>query len=165
MPLRLRDFRSVKRRLEVKAESHGITIIDDFAHHPTAIAQTLKARAHALSPAGDCGRCWSLAPIRFAAGYSRTNWRRALRVADEVVLADVFKSEAIPEGERLDPEAVVADLNASGKPARLLATRRRDRGRHCAQTAEGRRGRDPFQWRLRRNLREAARPAANNCTR
>ena len=39
----LRAFRSVKRRLEVKAEVHGITIIDDFAHHPTAIAQTLKA--------------------------------------------------------------------------------------------------------------------------
>ena len=39
----LTDFRSVKRRLEVKAEIHGITIIDDFAHHPTAIAETLKA--------------------------------------------------------------------------------------------------------------------------
>src|SRR5664279_5120298 len=39
----LRSFRSVKRRLEVKAEVHGITIIDDFAHHPTAIAETLKA--------------------------------------------------------------------------------------------------------------------------
>src|SRR6202451_3713170 len=39
----LREFHSVKRRLEVKAEVHGITIIDDFAHHPTAIAQTLKA--------------------------------------------------------------------------------------------------------------------------
>ena len=39
----LKEFRSVKRRLEVKAEIHGITIIDDFAHHPTAIAQTLKA--------------------------------------------------------------------------------------------------------------------------
>src|ERR1022692_524673 len=39
----LRAFRSVKRRLEVKAEVHGVTIIDDFAHHPTAIAETLKA--------------------------------------------------------------------------------------------------------------------------
>ncbi len=39
----LREFRSVKRRLEVKAEVYGITIIDDFAHHPTAIAATLKA--------------------------------------------------------------------------------------------------------------------------
>ncbi len=39
----LRSFRSVKRRLEVKAEVRGITIIDDFAHHPTAIAETLKA--------------------------------------------------------------------------------------------------------------------------
>ncbi len=45
---------------------------------------------------------------------------QSLAVADQVVLADVFKSEAIPENERLDPAGVVADLNSKGKPARLL---------------------------------------------
>jgi UDP-N-acetylmuramate: L-alanyl-gamma-D-glutamyl-meso-diaminopimelate ligase len=47
---------------------------------------------------------------------------RSLAVADEVVLAGIFKSEAIPEHERLDPDAVLADLRAIGKPSRLLAT-------------------------------------------
>src|ERR1017187_4217713 len=52
----LRSFRSVKRRLEVKAEVHGITIIDDFAHHPTAIAETLKA----LRTRYPCRRLWAI---------------------------------------------------------------------------------------------------------
>jgi UDP-N-acetylmuramate: L-alanyl-gamma-D-glutamyl-meso-diaminopimelate ligase len=116
----LHEFRSVKRRLEVKAEVHGVTIIDDFAHHPTAIAATLKAlRARYAGR-----RLWAILEPR-----SNTLRRKvfqhelaqSLSLADEVVLADVFKSEAIPERERLDPTGVVADLNASGKPARLLS--------------------------------------------
>jgi UDP-N-acetylmuramate: L-alanyl-gamma-D-glutamyl-meso-diaminopimelate ligase len=116
----LRAFRSVKRRLEVKAEVRGITIIDDFAHHPTAITQTLKAvRARYAGR-----RLWAVLEPR-----SNTLRRRvfqqelaeSLAIADQIVLADVFKSEAIPEHERLDPTAVVADLNASGKRARLLS--------------------------------------------
>jgi len=115
----LQEFRSVKRRLEVKAEIRGITIIDDFAHHPTAIAQTLKAIRTRY-----CGRrLWAILEPR-----SNTLRRKvfqqelaeSLAVADQVVLADVFKSEAIPENERLDPAGVVAAVNQLGKPARLL---------------------------------------------
>jgi len=117
----LRAFRSVKRRLEVKAEIHGITIIDDFAHHPTAITQTLKAvRARYAGR-----RLWAVLEPR-----SNTLRRKvfqhelaeSLAIADQIVLADVFRSEAIPEPERLDPAAVVADLNASGKQGRLLGS-------------------------------------------
>ena len=46
---------------------------------------------------------------------------QSLAVADQIILADVFKSEAIAENERLDPAGVVADLNNNGKPARLLS--------------------------------------------
>jgi UDP-N-acetylmuramate: L-alanyl-gamma-D-glutamyl-meso-diaminopimelate ligase len=115
----LREFRSVKRRLEVKAELYGITIIDDFAHHPTAIAATLNAvRARYAGR-----RLWAVLEPR-----SNTLRRKvfqhevaeSLAIADQVVLANVFKSEAIPEEERLDPTRVVADLVAQGKPARLL---------------------------------------------
>ena len=115
----LGEFRSVKRRLEVKAEIHGITIIDDFAHHPTAIAATLKAvRARYAGR-----RLWAVLEPR-----SNTLRRKvfqeelaeSLSLADRIVLADVFKSEAIPEGERLAPGKVIADLVAQGKPARLL---------------------------------------------
>ncbi len=116
----LKEFRSVKRRLEVKAELYGVTIIDDFAHHPTAIAETLKA-VRTRYPGR---RLWAILEPR-----SNTLRRKvfqhelavSLSVADQVVLADVFKSEAIPEIERLDPVAIVAGLNANGKPARLLA--------------------------------------------
>ncbi len=98
----LRGFRSVKRRLEVKAEVHGITIIDDFAHHPTAIAGTLKA----VSTRYPGRRLWAILEPR-----SNTLRRKvfqkelaeSLSLADEVVLAGIFKSEAIPEHERLDP--------------------------------------------------------------
>ncbi len=115
----LREFHSVKRRLEVKAEVHGITLIDDFAHHPTAIAQTLKAVRTRYAGR----RIWAVLEPR-----SNTLRRKvfqhelgqSLAVADNVVLADVFKSEAIPENERLDPVEVIADLNNCGRPAQLL---------------------------------------------
>ncbi len=117
----LGSFLSVKRRLEVKAELHGVTVIDDFAHHPTAIAQTLQAIR--LRYPGR--RLWAILEPR-----SNTLRRRifqkelaqSLATADQVVLAGTFKSEAIPAEERLDPAAVVRDLRASGKPARLLDT-------------------------------------------
>lgn len=116
----LRGFRSVKRRLEVKAEVNGIIIIDDFAHHPTAIAQTLKA----IRTRYPGRRLWAILEPR-----SNTLRRKvfehelaeSLGMADQVVLANVFKSEAILEAERLDPAAVVEVLNSNGKPARLLA--------------------------------------------
>ena len=117
----LYSFRSVKRRLEVKAEVHGVTIIDDFAHHPTAIAGTLKA-VRTRYPG--C-RLWAILEPR-----SNTLRRKvfqgelaeSLGSADQVVLAGIFKSEAIPEHERLEPDAVVATLRASGKQARLFET-------------------------------------------
>jgi UDP-N-acetylmuramate: L-alanyl-gamma-D-glutamyl-meso-diaminopimelate ligase len=116
----LREFRSVKRRLEVKAEVNGITIIDDFAHHPTAIAQTLKAlRARYAGR-----RLWAILEPRsntLRRKVFQQELAQSLSLAEEIILADVFRSEAIPEHERLDPTAVVADLSASGKRARLLS--------------------------------------------
>ena len=115
----LRSFRSVKRRLEVKAEVHGITIIDDFAHHPTAIAGTLNA-VRTRYPGR---RLWAILEPRsntLRRKVFQSELAESLNLADEVVLAGIFKSEAIAEHERLDPAAVVAALQASGKPARLL---------------------------------------------
>jgi UDP-N-acetylmuramate: L-alanyl-gamma-D-glutamyl-meso-diaminopimelate ligase len=116
----LATFKSVKRRLEVRAEVGGVTIIDDFAHHPTAIRETLKALRQAYA-----GR------RLFAVLEPRSNTLRrnvfedalveSLELADEVVLASVFKSESIPEGERLHPEAVAAKLNDRGTPAEVQA--------------------------------------------
>jgi UDP-N-acetylmuramate: L-alanyl-gamma-D-glutamyl-meso-diaminopimelate ligase len=112
----LRSFKSVKRRLEVRAEAAGVTIIDDFAHHPTAIAQTLKA----LRTRYPGRRLWAVLEPR-----SNTLRRRifqqeladALATADAVVVAAIFKSEAIPESDRLDVQALVDDLRRRGRAA------------------------------------------------
>jgi UDP-N-acetylmuramate: L-alanyl-gamma-D-glutamyl-meso-diaminopimelate ligase len=117
----LHTFRSVKRRLEIKAEVHGVTIIDDFAHHPTAIAGTLQAlrtryRGRRLLAILE-PRSHTLRRNVFEAELASS-----LAQADQVVLAGVFKSDAIPELERLDVEKVIATLNAGGTPARLLVS-------------------------------------------
>jgi len=117
----LRSFRSVKRRLEVRSEAYGITIIDDFAHHPTAIAQTLLA-LRARYPER---RLWAVLEPRSNTLRRRvfqTELEQSLGVADQVVVAAIFKSEAIPERERLHPEAVVSQLRNAGHAARLLQT-------------------------------------------
>jgi len=116
----LATFKSVKRRLEVRAEIAGVTVIDDFAHHPTAIRETLRA----LRAAYAGRRLWVVLEPR-----SNTLRRNvfehelveSLALADEVVLAQVFKSEAIPVNERLEPEHVVSALKAKGVPAVLCA--------------------------------------------
>jgi UDP-N-acetylmuramate: L-alanyl-gamma-D-glutamyl-meso-diaminopimelate ligase len=116
----LKTFKSVKRRLEVKAEIGGVTIIDDFAHHPTAIRETLQA----LRSRYPGRRLWAIFEPR-----SNTLRRKvfqnelveSLRIADEVVMATVFKTEGIAMEERLDSSAIIEGLRASGLPARELA--------------------------------------------
>jgi UDP-N-acetylmuramate: L-alanyl-gamma-D-glutamyl-meso-diaminopimelate ligase len=116
----LKTFRSVKRRLEVKAEINGITIIDDFAHHPTAIEQTIRA----LRSRYPHSRLWVILEPR--SNTLRRNvlqevLAQSLAQADQVVVAAIFKSEAIPENERLDLNRVVAQIQQHGKQARILA--------------------------------------------
>jgi UDP-N-acetylmuramate: L-alanyl-gamma-D-glutamyl-meso-diaminopimelate ligase len=116
----LKTFKSVKRRLEVKAQVNGITIIDDFAHHPTAIAGTLKALRARYAGA----RLWAILEPRSNTLRRRvlqSDLARSLAQADEVVVANVFRSEAVPENERLELPALAAEIKQIGRPARLLA--------------------------------------------
>jgi UDP-N-acetylmuramate: L-alanyl-gamma-D-glutamyl-meso-diaminopimelate ligase len=114
----LATFKSVKRRLEVRAEIGGITIIEDFAHHPTAIRETLRA----LRSVYPSGHLWAILEPR-----SNTLRRKvlaselieSLRLANRVVLADVYQQQRIPEEERLHTEDVVRALNDAGTPAEL----------------------------------------------
>jgi len=116
----LMSFKSVKRRLEVRAQIAGITLIDDFAHHPTAIRETLRA----LRSVYPQSRLWVVLEPR-----SNTLRRKvleddlieSLRLADRIVLAGVYQQERIPEVERLHPEDVVRALNAQGAAAELAA--------------------------------------------
>jgi len=116
----LKSFKSVKRRLEVKAQVHGITIIDDFAHHPTAIAGTLKA-LRARYPGS---RLWAILEPRSNTLRRRvlqSDLARSLAQADQIVVANVFRSEAVPENERLELATLASEIEHNGRPARLLA--------------------------------------------
>jgi UDP-N-acetylmuramate: L-alanyl-gamma-D-glutamyl-meso-diaminopimelate ligase len=116
----LKTFKSVKRRLEVKAQINGITIIDDFAHHPTAIAGTLTALRSRYPGA----RLWAILEPRsntLRRNVFQDDLARSLALADEVVIAGVFKSDAIPEAERLDLDAVAAQIHNLGRPAQVIA--------------------------------------------
>ncbi|KAA6461126.1 UDP-N-acetylmuramate:L-alanyl-gamma-D-glutamyl-meso-diaminopimelate ligase [Acidobacteria bacterium AB60] len=117
----LAAFKSVKRRLEVRAVIGGITVIDDFAHHPTAIRETLRALRSVYPGA----RLWAVLEPR-----SNTLRRKvlaadlieSLQLADRVEMAGVYQQERIPEDERLHPEDVVRALNAAGTPTQLSPT-------------------------------------------
>jgi UDP-N-acetylmuramate: L-alanyl-gamma-D-glutamyl-meso-diaminopimelate ligase len=121
----LASFRSVKRRLEVKAVIDGITIIDDFAHHPTAIRETLRALREAYPHAnGKTGRL--IAVLEPRSNTLRRNvfeqeLVESLLLADRVIIAAVFQQQRIPEGERLHPEQVIHAINTAGTPAQLAA--------------------------------------------
>ncbi|HEY1803940.1 MAG TPA: UDP-N-acetylmuramate:L-alanyl-gamma-D-glutamyl-meso-diaminopimelate ligase [Terracidiphilus sp.] len=116
----LATFKSVKRRLELRAEINGITLIEDFAHHPTAIRETLRALRE-LYPSR---RLWAVLEPR-----SNTLRRKvlgadliaSLGLADRAILAAVYQQERIPEAERLHPEEVVRALNEAGISAELFA--------------------------------------------
>ncbi|MGE3276082.1 MAG: UDP-N-acetylmuramate:L-alanyl-gamma-D-glutamyl-meso-diaminopimelate ligase [Vicinamibacterales bacterium] len=114
----LAGFLGVKRRLEVVGERHGVRVYDDFAHHPTAVAETLAA-VRAAEPGR---RLWAIFEPRSASSCRRVfqaDFARAFRAADEVIVASVFRS-TLPEAERLSEATLVADLVAAGTPARHL---------------------------------------------
>ena len=117
----LREFLSVKRRLEVRAEIGGITIIDDFAHHPTAIRATLGALRKRYAGR----RLWAILEPRsntLRRNVFQHELVESLALADQVVIASVFfkNTDALKPEERLDVDNVVAELSARGVAARQL---------------------------------------------
>ncbi len=115
----LASFQGVRRRLEVRGEAYGITIVDDFAHHPTAIAATLRA-VRKRFPARRVWvilepRSWSLRRNVF-----QDRLPASLDEADEVVIAEVYGADAIPPSQRLDPARLASELAARGRRARFL---------------------------------------------
>jgi UDP-N-acetylmuramate: L-alanyl-gamma-D-glutamyl-meso-diaminopimelate ligase len=114
----LRAFKGIKRRLEVVGRADGVTILDDFAHHPTAVDETLAA----LRTGYPDRRIWAIFEPRSASSCRRVfqaDFARAFGAADEVVVAAVFRS-SLPESERLSAEQLVDDLRARKQRARYI---------------------------------------------
>jgi UDP-N-acetylmuramate: L-alanyl-gamma-D-glutamyl-meso-diaminopimelate ligase len=118
--LGLRLFAGVKRRLEIVGVAGGVTIYDDFAHHPTAVAETLAG----LRAANPTARIWAVFEPRSASSCRRVfqgDFANAFSPADEVVLAPVFRS-TLPEAERLSVPELVRELGSRGQSARAASS-------------------------------------------
>jgi UDP-N-acetylmuramate: L-alanyl-gamma-D-glutamyl-meso-diaminopimelate ligase len=114
----LETFRGIKRRLELRGTAAGVTVYDDFAHHPTAVSETLGA----LRLAHPTRRIWAVFEPRSASSCRRVfqkDFARAFGAADEVIVAAVYRTN-VPEAERFSAEDLVADLRAAGQHARYL---------------------------------------------
>jgi UDP-N-acetylmuramate: L-alanyl-gamma-D-glutamyl-meso-diaminopimelate ligase len=112
-------FISVRKRMEVKGEANGVLVVEDFAHHPTAIRMTLDATRTR----------WPGRKI-WAAVEPRSNTMRrkifqfvlpeALAIADAIVIGPVSRAQLLEEGDRLSPESIAQSLVELGKPARAF---------------------------------------------
>ncbi|MBI2211766.1 MAG: UDP-N-acetylmuramate:L-alanyl-gamma-D-glutamyl-meso-diaminopimelate ligase [Deltaproteobacteria bacterium] len=115
----LASFSGVKRRQELKGEVAGITVIDDFAHHPTAVKGTIEAVR-----AGYPGRrLWAIFEPRSNTSRRRIfarEFAQALSAADRVIVAGLYQPEKIPEPERLPAAEVVRDINRLCGDSRAL---------------------------------------------
>ena len=117
----LATFKSVRRRMQVRGVERGVTVIDDFAHHPTAVRETLRAlrakyKQNRLVAVFE-PRSWSSRLAVFQEDYAR-----AFAPADHVVIAQVFDTEkATEKGRVLDTEQLIRDIGAGGKPAHQIA--------------------------------------------
>jgi UDP-N-acetylmuramate: L-alanyl-gamma-D-glutamyl-meso-diaminopimelate ligase len=113
----LREFAGVKRRLEiVGTTAEHVTVFDDFAHHPTAVAETLSG----LRAAHPTARIWAVFEPRSASSCRRIfqdDYAQAFSAANEVLIAPVFRS-SLPEAERLSVPELVRDLAHRGQSAR-----------------------------------------------
>jgi UDP-N-acetylmuramate: L-alanyl-gamma-D-glutamyl-meso-diaminopimelate ligase len=116
----LLGFTGVRRRLERRGEARGVTVFDDFAHHPTAILETLRA-VRASYPDR---RIWAIFEPRSATSCRRVfqdDFARAFieSGADEILLPAVFRA-SLPEDERLSVEQLVDDIARAGRHARYV---------------------------------------------
>jgi UDP-N-acetylmuramate: L-alanyl-gamma-D-glutamyl-meso-diaminopimelate ligase len=115
------DFKSVKRRLEVRGEVRGVTVIDDFAHHPTAVRETLLA-ARAKYPGSRIVAIFE--PRSFTAQIKlfQQQFEDALAEADEIIIASLFHPERYTAETAISPSEMLEHLRARGRQAQYIAS-------------------------------------------
>lgn len=117
----LGSFRSVKRRMDVKGEIAGVLIVDDFAHHPTAVRATINA----VRSRWPQRRLWAILEPRSNSMRRKIfeeTLPQSLALSDRVILGGVFRSQQLGDENRMDPEAVAATVRTLGKDARVFAS-------------------------------------------
>jgi len=115
----LKTFTSVKRRMEVRGEVRGVAVIDDFAHHPTAIRETIDA----IRQKYQGRRIVAVFEPRSYTAQRRefqNDYVKAFRGADEIVFASLFRPDRYTKETALDLEQLVRDLASTGKGAKQL---------------------------------------------
>jgi UDP-N-acetylmuramate: L-alanyl-gamma-D-glutamyl-meso-diaminopimelate ligase len=116
----LATFRSVKRRMDVKGEVGGILVVDDFAHHPTAVKATIEA-ARARWPGR---RLWAILEPRSNSMRRKVFQEalpKALALGDRVILGAVYRAQQLGDENRLDPESVATSVRALGTDAHVFS--------------------------------------------
>ena len=114
----LRTFKGVRRRLELRGTAAGVAVYDDFAHHPTAIGETLAGVRSAYPDR----RIWAIFEPRSATSCRKVfqdEFARAFAKADRVLLPEIFRS-TLPEDQRLSVEGLVEALKCTGQDARFV---------------------------------------------
>lgn len=116
----LRSFKNVRRRAEIRGEERGVLVIDDFAHHPTAVRETLRGLRHRYDQRRLIAvfepRSWSSRLAVFQDDYAN-----AFVAADYVVIAEVFDSQKVSEkGKALDTAKLILDISQQAKPVFAL---------------------------------------------
>jgi len=115
----LQSFQGVKRRQELIGTVDNILVMDDFAHHPTAISETLSG----LKMRYPSRRLWVVFEPRSATSKRKIfqkTFVSAFEVADQIILADLYAPDKIAPEDRLDLEQLVSDLKTIGKTARFI---------------------------------------------
>jgi UDP-N-acetylmuramate: L-alanyl-gamma-D-glutamyl-meso-diaminopimelate ligase len=120
----LAQFRGVKRRLEIRGEENGVLVYDDFAHHPTAVRETLRAVRRLLEAEGR-GRLVTVFEPRSYTSRTRVfqdDFARAFAEADRVVIAAAHLPGKVPADLRISEQDIVASVNALGREASFVPT-------------------------------------------
>jgi UDP-N-acetylmuramate: L-alanyl-gamma-D-glutamyl-meso-diaminopimelate ligase len=115
----LEEFCGVRRRLELRGVARGVAVYDDFAHHPTAVRETLEG----LRAAAFARRIWAVFEPRSATACRKvfqSEFVDALQLADEVIVADVYRT-ALPDVESLSERELVSRLSQRGVSARHVS--------------------------------------------